>query len=174
MPHFLIFENPKLKIDATLNDGQLLVCPQGKFDEDFRCENLLEFFRAQENTARRVTIDLSRVSEINSCGVREWLIMLERLSSKIRPYFRGISEFVVEQANMVPAVLGRDPSRIESFQVPFHCLPCGNRHVRPMIPSDIQWKEEEAPLIPVQKCPKCGGDMNFDSILEEYFYFLRR
>ena len=172
MAQYLIFENSKLKIEATLENGQLLVCPKGKFDEDFSCENLGEFFKTHEKTAQRVIIDLSGVTEINSCGVREWLLMLERLPAGMRPYFRGVSEFIVEQASLVPAVLGQDPSRVESFQAPFRCAPCDSRHLMLMAPADIQMREGSSPLIPLQKCPKCGKAMEFDSIPEEYFYFL--
>lgn len=117
-----------------------------------------------------VVIDLGGVRFINSIGVREWIGLLAGLEARgAKVTLRACSEPMVHQMNMV--MEARGGAAIESFHVPYVCDACGGS--ASLI---LQVAAHAAALasrqVPTQRCPDCGGTMQFDDFPNRYLLFL--
>src|SRR5258708_7185306 len=121
----LIFEGPKLKIIFFAAPDSAKFMPVGTIDEDCNLGVILDAMTTVSADLRTITFNLNQVQRINSCGVREWVLMLDRLKAKkYQVQFEHVNELFVEQANLIPNLLGRDPKRVMSFSAPFYCTQC--------------------------------------------------
>lgn len=116
-----------------------------------------------------VKFDLGGVRTINSCGVREWIGWINKLT--IQPIYLNCPQAVVMQFNMVREFLGND-ARVESFQVPAYCENCGQQKLYLLnIGKDFQpgtaLEEYE-----IKKCQDESCSIESDVDFESYFYFI--
>lgn len=77
---------------------------------------------------RDVAITMKEIGIINSIGVQRWLSFLKSLPSDVVPVFKDCSTSFIEYASMLTSFLGN--GRIASFEIPFHCDPCGRQVTR--------------------------------------------
>ncbi len=123
--------------------------------------------------ARTLAIDVEGVTRINSCGIREWILFLERLQPLGREVrFSILGEVFAELAGFTPAVLGRVCCAIERVVVPYLCDGCGSRVTSALLVEDLV-RAAEVPTIEPLPCPQCKKPMHADILENEYFEFLR-
>ncbi len=168
----LLADFGKLKIEVEFVRGGAVVRPQGTFDEDINFQSILDLIARQSLTLQFVEFDLGHISHMNSCGVREWLIFLERIPPALAVFYVNVCERIVEQANMIPNMFGKG-HQVLSFQAPYFCKACAKTEVVLLLPQEVQFAGDEA-LVPKPKCSGCEATMDFDSVPDEYFGFVKR
>ncbi|MGZ3688323.1 MAG: hypothetical protein ACXWPM_09375 [Bdellovibrionota bacterium] len=117
--------------------------------------------------------DLGGITRINSCGVREWLLLLEKLGADRKLVIETVSLILIEQANMIPNLLGKKGTPVLSFQAPYRCNSC-NKEVTTLLRPEHVRKPDGSFAAPEMKCPTCSKTLEFDWMEEEFFNFLRR
>jgi hypothetical protein len=113
----------------------------------------------------RLRLELSGISRINSCGVREWVNFMRSLPPECEVELDRCPPSVVAQLNMISNFAGS--ARILSVQAPYVCEACGNEeNVLLTVTPGV------SPEIGARRCRSCGGEMEFDDIQDSYFAFL--
>jgi len=166
-----LWENGKLQLDYLLDQLTLKIKISGAIDEDADFGVLADLLRQLSCSFSRLEFDLSAVTTLNSCGLRDWMMFMERVSQPA--IFRSLSEVFVDQCNMISNLLGGEQNRIADFQAPYYCPQCKTDSIQLLEFKDVAFKGEEA-VPPARFCPKCKGPLEFDSIPDEYFYFLTK
>ncbi len=169
----ILMENVRTRIEMERLGTTVVFRTVGFIDEDVNFSVLLERMRALASEIDTVQFDLGSVTGLNSCGVREWIILMERMPNTLSRVFSKVCGTFIEQVNMVPSMLGRGAWKMLSFEAPYACGPCGKDYQTTLDPSMIKPKDGKF-RAPAVNCPKCGCKMEFDWIEEEYFSFLER
>ncbi len=118
--------------------------------------------------ARALVFDLEGVRRINSCGVREWIRMMDALRAQGRAItLERCSVAVVNQMNMI--VNFRGDARVASVQLPYLCPRCDEEFV---VACELGGASvpEVRDAVP---CPRCGEAAEFDDLVEAYLAFAR-
>ncbi len=123
-----------------------------------------DFSPVRSLTAPRIVFDLRGVRRINSCGVREWIRLMEALRESGRAMeLEHCSVAFVSQMNMIVNFSGG--ARVRSFYVPYLCVRCSAEHAE-------LCELRDAPAVhPTAVCPVCGGEAEFDDLPEAYLAF---
>lgn len=150
--------------------GALLFRIRGILDEEATFGEALKLLT--EMAPRKIVFDLQPLIRINSCGVREWLLFIEKLRVPEGFTFTKVSEPFLEQANIVPALLGKPVSSIELIEAPYYCGDCDLRVGKQLKVSELGDLANGSEEPPQFKCEKCSSPLEFDALPEEYFSFL--
>lgn len=154
------FNNLKIRIDERQESVHYTVT--GDIDENFRQKEVPRISRPG------IHLHLKNVGNFNSCGIREWILLIADLSKIGKLAFHECSVSSIDQINMVPNSLGG--GTVESFYAPYYCQ-CGQETVKL-----ISVREHEAVLrqqiAPHFNCDECGKQLEFDALEETYFQFL--
>ena len=148
----------------SLENGadQTRVTIDGKLDQEANLDRLRDQLHGQ------VIIDLSGVHSINSCGVREWIGFVRALDSKgCNLVLERCSVHVVDKLNLV--INFRGTSKIRSIYAPYICEPCFFESYL-LVDLEGDWDSQIDHNAP--HCAKCGQEMEFDHIKDEYFAFI--
>jgi anti-anti-sigma regulatory factor len=155
----------KLEVGRQIKDGTCYLSFKGCIDEDFNFEQL-----TQEKLAKYL-IDFNQVEMINSCGIREWILFLEKLGKESQIIYVNCPQFIVQQINMVEGFLNKN-SAVHTFFGPYYCEECDNeKKVLIKTAEMIKQNELKAPAI---KCDSCENNMEFDAHEKQYFSFLQK
>jgi hypothetical protein len=168
-----LIDTPKLCLEYRVEGRILQLRPVGAIDEDINFSVVLELIGELGKTIQTVHFELGQIKSLNSCGVREWLLFIERLPGRLDTAFVDVNELFLEQANLISNLFGRKAGPVHSFQAPYHCDSCGEDVMLLLKPSHVKFEGELAQA-PAAQCPKCGNALVFDSLEEEYFSFIRR
>ena len=84
----------------------------------------------------------------------------------MRTEFERVSEPLIEQALILPEVLGRDVTRVKDFFAPFLCEKCNQSHS--LLISMPEFVKDPTRVEREFHCAKCKSLLSFDAILEEY------
>lgn len=168
-----LYETSKLRLEMETDGVSVIVRPVGTIDEDVNFSVVLDSLSRLGSALKLIQFDMSMITQMNSCGVREWLLFMERLPQNVRVVFLNANEIFIEQANMISNVLGKKGTQLVEFQAPYHCSQCNADYVMLIKPSQVKF-EDGIPQPPAFKCAKCSTALNFDSIEEEYFGFIKR
>jgi anti-anti-sigma regulatory factor len=158
-------------IVGTPHQGSLILKFQGQITEDTQLGQLMTVLTPHLSGLKGLLLDVSAIERINSCGIREWLLFLEKLGTMIPFAFLSVSELFIEQAAVIPQLLGKAGTHVLSFQAPFFCPSCNTRSVRSLSPKQILTEDAEY-RTPTMLCEKCKSQLEFDGMEEEYFRFL--
>jgi hypothetical protein len=119
---------------------------------------------------RPFLIDLGGVTKINSCGVREWVMFMERLQAAATVNFSRVSEICVEHACIVPLLLGRPGVRVQEFTAPYFCENCKTHEQVVLTQKDF----DERFFFPTRICGRCKRPTQADVLASSYAQFLKR
>ncbi len=145
------------KVEWQRTDDGILMHVRGILSEKFDPSDVPIQEATQE---KKLRVNLGGVTRLNSTGVREWLRFVRELK---------IDTFVLEECtvpfvqqigmifNMAP------PSSVLSIYLPFFCQAC-NHSVSVLAATQAARDVATTP----DRCPKCGGDMEFDELPEVY------
>jgi len=153
----------KLMIERRDENERTRLALKGIIDED---ADLRRLFSSLKN---EVLMDLEGVELINSAGVREWVNAMAKLPSGTPLTLEKCSPRIVEQINYVSSFLGH--GKVKSFFAPYFCSKC--KAERSVLLEVALLPRKNGHSAPAQKCPKCGGTLEFDDVEEEYFAFLK-
>lgn len=162
MGQFIQFGNLIVATDQT-PEGVVYTF-EGVIDENFNHE------KVPVDRNQPVILQLSGIQKLNSVGVREWILLMRKISKSPEQsvIFRECSIELVDQINMIPEVLAG--ATVESFQAPYFC-DCGNESSKLLISEDICAGDGTFNAPPEFDC-ECGSKLEFDAIEECYFQFL--
>ena len=165
-------QNPgsQIKIDIELNTAFIQLI--GILSEDTSYDEIWAALPSAPSV-KRIVFDLSGVTRINSCGVRSWLLLLEALQAKWALSFELVNEVFLEQAVVVPDVLGKPKAPVDAFRLPYFCTQCSaGKHM--LVQTSSINAEQADPLASVApNCARCSIPMKLDAIEEEYREFLK-
>jgi anti-anti-sigma regulatory factor len=144
-------------------DGTTCVRFSGGLTEQAALMDLL-----REPLKGRLVLDLGDLEWINSYGVREWIRLVNALGSRgFEIEYHRCSHAFVRHMNMVSQFRG--PARVRSVLLPYFCATCRAEQQLLIGLSDAG----APPLVePSQRCLRCGGEAEFDDLVEDYFAFL--
>lgn len=153
------FTNLKIKIDEE--PKQVTYIFAGDVDEHFKQEKVPRIRK------EKIVFHLAEVNNFNSCGIREWIHLVQEFSKIGHLVFKECSVTMIDQINMVPGSLGM--GEIESFYAPYYCE-CGGEVNR------LVNMEQAKPYLinhtaPEMNCTRCGKPLEFDALEESYFLF---
>lgn len=126
-----------------------------------------DFAAVLSAASRELVFDLRGVRRINSCGVREWIRLMDALRAEGRALvLEHCSVPFVNQMNMIMNFSGN--ARVRSFYAPYLCGHCGHEYAELCVLA-----EGAAPELPsTRACPRCGADAEFDDLRDAYLGFL--
>ena len=170
----ILDQNGKMRMEMEMENGVVVIRPIGVIDEDVNFSVIVDHFKGMQASERSLRLDLAYVSRMNSCGVREWILFLDKIAPVISSLvFTRVCEPMVEQANMTSGIFGKTRGAVQSFQAPYHCDSCGRDVMEIIKPSQVTFQGEE-PIPPEVHCEKCSRPMTFAWIAKEYFSFVKR
>lgn len=137
---------------------------QGDIDED-------AIFPDSAETLKKIHLDLNQVSQINSCGIREWIKWTKTFSSLSQVVLSNCPKLVIDQINTVDGFLPKG-ARIHSFKVPYFCSACDSLS-SPVFKVEEVVKGGELQLPSTVPCESCKKEAEMDVIPERYFKFLK-
>lgn len=141
---------------------------QGDVNEQFSSE----LMPLPAEGCSKIVIDLEKVNNFNSVGIREWIYFNQKLKAIADLHYEKCSIAAVDQFNMVPdSVSG---ASIDSFYAPYYCTEddCG-RDAECLIMVKDHLKSLEANEAPGMTCKHDQGELEIDTIEEAYFSFLK-
>jgi hypothetical protein len=168
-------QSGKLSWDSAIKGKALVVRMAGKITEDTHLNQvLIDLMIAGDNKFDSIYFDLRGVQQINSPGVRDWLLFMERVQAKYMIRFLSIGECFVEQASMIPTLLGKAGTPVDTFDAPYLCERCNTKQVILMKTKDVLDASGSGEITaPAAKCQKCGQPLEFDAYEDEFFQFIR-
>jgi len=111
-----------------------------------------------------VVLDTGGVVNINSLGVRSWLIFIEALCKRAsRVVIRRLAAVLVVQTAAIRRFLGT--ATVASYLAPWECPACERT---------IDILQDSGVHPPVPHCPKCGAAMVLDDLPDWYLGFQGR
>jgi hypothetical protein len=166
------FKNPRATIELVRNSQFTELRILGLISEELDLGKLVSAIMLPPHTAPAVVINLGGVARINSGGVREWVLFLGQITSRIPVKFGLVSEAMIQQATVVASILGKPDTPIEAFEVPFYCQGCKQRSTLVFSKSTLLPVGESfrAPPVP---CRACKHALEVDNVEDEYFAFLK-
>ena len=168
---FVVVESENFRMEAQSDGDHLTLRPVGYINEDVNFGKTLQLITEMGVALRQVSFDMGHVSEINSCGVREWLLFVERVQALTKCKFTMVNELFIEQASIVPNMLGKPGTLVDKFSAPFYCATCDRRSLRLLETKDVALKSGKY-AAPEFRCEKCTNELEFDALEDEYFTFL--
>jgi len=148
-----------------MSDIKVNVTPGKAILSGFLDEN--SDLKALEAVTGPCSINFKDVARVNSCGVREWVNLINKIP-KAELSYDECPIVVVKQLNAVPDFQGK--AKIISFYAPYFCEGCDKEAVTLLQTSQVAANGTP----PEMKCPTCTKPMNFDAIPNQYLSFLKR
>lgn len=168
----LIINEPKFSAGVEQTPQGLSVLLSGVLNENIDLAPLEQHLLSSAKAGiDSVTFNMDQLSYINSVGIKNWLIFLKNVNDAMNCSFVLVPEIVIDQAGVVPKMLGKQGSHVRSFKAPFICENCDNAPALVLTPDDVK-KEGDQWNPPQRNCDKCGSEMEFDGVPDEYFHFL--
>lgn len=135
-------------------------------------------FEINLQTFKEIRLNMSKVTFINSIGVKNWILWTYRIPADAKLYLDECPFVIVNQINIVHGFIPKN-AVVTSFLAPFLCDNCSHeqtvklaQNVHYFYSSDQS--ESSLKLPENMKCPKCGGTMEPDFILEKTFGFIKK
>lgn len=159
----------KFSLAASTTEDVTFLKVRGVVDEDNTLGSSLKRIEG-----RTVIIDLSEVTRINSCGVRDWVNWLSELDARgTRIILVKCSPCIVNQVNLVNNFVGN--GLVKSFYAPYYCARCDVEElVLLQVEAFAEMAQPVAPGVRGQRCTHADCQMIFDDIEAAYFAFLPR
>jgi hypothetical protein len=132
-------------------------------------------FNHDVRDATKIVIDGSKMTYINSIGVKNWILWTVRIPAKSPFLLEKLPLVMINQASTVKGFLPRHAS-IESFFAPYVCPDCNTEKVLLLTRGkDYQYASpgvKRMVNLPKVECPKCKAAMEADFLEAKTFSFL--
>ena len=119
---------------------------------------------------------MKKVDFINSCGIRLWILWVNKNIADHQVYFRNCPVCVVEQLNILSGFVPKS-AIIESFYIPYYCADCDLE--KPILFRNkyeyIRGSEDTQYTITYPEpptCDQCKKEMSLEVVEVKYFNFL--
>ncbi len=148
-----------LKVDIKAENDETILTLTGRIDEDADLSPILD------HKDKNLHINFNHVDMINSCGIREWINMLDQLKGKIT--YSHCPQAVIEQVNMVHGFI-KPGINVESFYAPYYEESSDDVKMMLIKTSDVV--DNKAPVLKNDD----GEELEFDAIEAQYFQFIKQ
>ena len=157
-------EMGQLKFHIEQQDQTLLIKVEGSINEDLQIEKLSHL------KASQMIFDVDNVKMINSCGIREWIRLIESFGSAVKLEYIKVPQIVIQQMNMISGFLSKNAS-VTTFYAPYFIEDLDEE--RQVLLRADEIKNFKAPA---QNADVDGTNykLDFDAIEEQYFRFLKK
>jgi hypothetical protein len=154
----------QLKFNYENQGSDLKLSVEGSINEDLQIDKLTDL------NGSKIVIDMNNVKMINSCGIREWIRMVEKFGNSVSIEYQNVPQIVVQQMNMIAGFLSKN-AKVTTFYAPYFIEDLDEEKQVLLRAEDI--KDFKAPK---QKATVDGNEyeLDFDAIEEQYFRFLKR
>lgn len=149
----------QLSINIQIKGDNAFISLSGVINED------AEFTKMQNLNLRQYVFDFEKIQQINSCGIRDWIKFLQELGT-VEIVYENCPQIIIEQINMVHGFITNN-TKISTFYAPYFCDKCDSEKKIKLKSLDI--KNGKAPI---NVCPECGDNLEFDALEKQYFHFL--
>lgn len=154
------------------NDEKLELIIEGPISEK------TTLFGVNFTEAKKINLNLEKVTFINSIGVKNWITWTLRVPKDAEIKIVKSPYVIINQANIVQGFLQKN-MQVDSFYAPFICDECSDEQsILLQRGSDFEYVSENKDsffkLPENLKCKKCAGIMEPDFIPEKTFAFLKR
>ena len=112
--------NVKMTLEKQIIDDEARIFISGNIDEDS------DFSEIMELGVKKYVFDFAKVTMLNSCGIREWILLIDKLGENANIRYKNCPQIVIEQMGMVYGFIKKE-ARIESFYAPYFCSDCDYR-----------------------------------------------
>lgn len=153
----------QFKIEKQGNGPEVTIKFQGHIDED------ATFSGAEVGSVSTLTLDLSEVAAINSCGIREWIKWIRTVPASAKVIYQKCPKVIVDQINMVSGFLPEN-GKVASFFVPYYSDASGNEKMI-LFSEGKEYKNGEI-FPPSEVKDDSGEPMEMDVIEAKYFKFI--
>lgn len=136
-------------------------------------------FNLPVQDVKELVLDMSKVTYINSIGVKHWILWTVRLPADCQVKLVNTPFVIASQASMVMGFTTPN-MKIESIRVPYACDACGVEDSRLLVRGkDYEYGDAAKGAKPLMQppehetCPKCGAkQLEPDFIIDKTFKFL--
>jgi hypothetical protein len=142
-------------------DGIYYIC--GSINEDLDLDQY-------QLPSGKVKFDLSRLKNMNSVGIRDWVKAMQRL--KISPIYLNCPDFFILLLNITRELFTND-AEIESFQIPTTCMKCG-REKTYIAKYGVDFFPGKAFQYRIPTCEFDQGDLEAMSDIESDYNFIEQ
>lgn len=127
---------------------------------------------------KEIKINLSKVTFINSIGVKNWILWTCRLPQNAKLYLDECPFVIVNQINIVQGFIPKN-AVVTSFLAPFLCEKCSHEETIKLSQNVHYFYTSDQSAASVQipenlTCTKCRGTLEPDFLLEKTFGFIKR
>lgn len=164
-------DSGKLRLEFEEEATGPTIRPVGVIDEDVNFAPLLEHLSSSRPPISRLLVDTSRVTRLNSCGIREWLLLMERMPSSIRLEFSCLGYLFVCQGAMTPGIFGKRVPKVHALEIPFRCAGCDSEFFAIIHRSSIK-SSADRHILPETRCRSCSLPASGEPLEDEYVYVL--
>jgi anti-anti-sigma regulatory factor len=169
--HVLLAEGSAYRLEADIQDGNVLVRVSGTVNEDLEFSVVFDLLQNLGASVQVVLFDLAQITSMNSCGIRSWILFIEKVQQKYSSGFLAANEVFIEQASIAPNMLGKPGTPVHSFEVPYYCEKCDERFLKTVKFEDVKI-DDTGFVCPKEKCQICSAELKFDALEEEYLNFI--
>lgn len=154
----------QLKFNIEQDGEHITIAVEGSINEDLQIEKLAEY------KSGSYTIDFDKVKMINSCGIREWIHLVEQFGQNSRIEYIKVPQIVIQQMNMISGFLSKN-AKVISFYAPYFIEDLDQEKQVLLRSDEIQ--NFKAPKMSMN-VDGTDYELDFDAIEEQYFRFLKR
>lgn len=160
-------DSATIKATKATKGNNIIVSLDGVIDDDVNWEQSLGY---PPSPPTEIHLECSKVSRINSVGVKGWIDYFHRLEVKKVPlHMWKCSPAIIQQINQVENF--KCGATIHSLQASFSCDSCQHIFYETLTIKEIL---DQKLVIAHKKCPKCGASAAFDDLPKIVFKFLVR
>jgi len=168
-----LFETSNSSVLLSIDGSRGKLSFHGAMNEDMDLKWVGSELASKRSKLSHLGVDVSGVQLMNSVGVREWLLLIEKLQADFELAFMKLNEIFIEQANFIPSVLGYADNAIGELELVYACPSCDNRQsLYVAAESLIRDRDAGSFNTPKQECSRCQEVMEFDAVESDYFAFL--
>ncbi len=155
-----------LTIVKNVSGGALMVSFVGQIDAG------ADYSSLQFTGVSKAVFNFQGINLINSAGIQKWVKFMESLPDELNIVFEVCPASIVNQINLFANFTGGKKVEFTSFIAPFFCEKCDEENDMLLKAKDIVSHGDVT--VPTPPCPTCGTTMEFDSIEDKYFAFLKK
>lgn len=160
-----------LGIDLKWTNNDLHISLLGPINEDTNLDEILHSVQQKKEHLGTAFFDLSRITDVNSCGIRVWIFFIEKIQTQMKCVFTIVNEIFVTQAAIIPNLFGKLNNPVISILAPYFCSHC-NQSFSKTLKTEELFSRKNRYIAPRYNCEKCHSLLEFDEIEEEFFNFL--
>jgi anti-anti-sigma regulatory factor len=157
-------EMGQLKFISETAGDSLVIHIEGSINEDLVIEKAAELKHAH------IIFDMQKVKMINSCGIREWIRMLDQHGTEAKFEYVNVPQIVIQQMNMISGFLTKN-AKVNTFYAPYFIEDLDEE--RQVLLKADEIKDFKAPKMSAT-VDGTEYELDFDAIEDQYFRFLKR